>query len=276
MSTDQTPPQLVKPLLGKRILITRPRRQASRFAALLRDYGAEPIEVPTIQIAPPRSWEPLDRAIANLRAYHWLIFTSVNGVQWFFERYAAEQRSSTDLQRLKICAIGPATAQEVRTRGLEVDVMPGEYRAEAVVESLSAFMVEGSHILVPRAAVARDILPDALTALGAQVDVVEAYRTVLPAQDLASDIRHMLERRSLDVVTFTSSSTVTNFAQLVSESALPQLIRDVIIACIGPITADTVRSHGLTPTVVAEEYTIPGLARAIVEYFQSIENIRAG
>jgi uroporphyrinogen III methyltransferase / synthase len=270
MSTSQNPPQPTQPLLGKKILITRPRQQASRFAALLREYGAEPIEVPTIQIAPPSSWEPLDRSIADIRSYDWLIFTSVHGVQTFFERFEAQQRPLTDLQGHKICAIGPATAQELQTRGVSVDVMPSEYRAEAVIEALSDLPLEGSRMLIPRAAVARDVLPRALTARGAHVEVVEAYRTILPATDLESDTWQLLEQRAIDVVTFTSPSTVTNFARLTGEATLSQLLREAVVACIGPITADTVRSYSLTPMIVPHEYTIPALARAIVEYFRSI------
>jgi uroporphyrinogen III methyltransferase/synthase len=273
MPTGQNPPQPAKPLLGKKILITRARQQASRFAALLREYGADPVEMPTIQIVPPSSWEPLDRSIADIRSYDWLIFTSVHGVQAFFERFEVQQRSLTDLQGHKICAIGPATAEALQTRGVPVDVMPSEYRAEAVVEALSDLPLEGSRMLIPRAAVARDVLPRALTARGAHVDVVEAYRTVLPATDLEADTWRLLEQQAIDVVTFTSPSTVTNFARLTGEANLSQLLREAVVACIGPITADTARSHGLTPMIVPHEYTIPALARAIVEYFRSIPDV---
>jgi uroporphyrinogen III methyltransferase / synthase len=269
ISTDQQPPGLAKPLLGKKVLITRAREQASRFAALLHEYGAEPIEVPTIQIVPPSSWEPLDRAVGAIRTYDWLIFTSVHGVQAFLARFEAQERQLPDLRGLHVCAIGPATAKELQERGIDVDVMPSEYRAEAVVESLAAFPMAGSRILVPRAAVARDVLPRALEARGAQVDVVEAYRTILPASGLDPERWRMLEQGAIDVVTFTSSSTVTNFALLVGEMDLSRLLREVVVACIGPITAETARSYGLTPTIVSAEYTIPALARAIVKYFES-------
>ncbi len=269
MSADQRPPRTAKPLLGKKILITRPRERASRFAALLREEGAEPVEVPTIQIVPPTSWEPLDRALMAIHTYQWLVFTSVTGVQAFFGRFDAQHRLPEDLGGLSICAIGPATADELRGRGVQVAVMPSEYRAEAVVESLSAFPLQDTRVLIPRAAVARDILPRALAARGAQVDVVEAYRTVLPSVDLAPDICRLFEQGAIDAVTFTSSSTVTNFVTLLGEGDLPHLLRDTVVACIGPITADTARSYGLTPTIVAQEYTVPALARAIVEYFEN-------
>jgi uroporphyrinogen III methyltransferase/synthase len=270
MSIDQQPPSLVKPLLGKKILITRAREQASRFAALLRECGAEPIEVPTIQIAPPGSWEPLDQAMAAIRAYDWLIFTSVHGVRAFLARFEAQGKPSADLRALRVCAIGPATADALQECGIGVDVMPRQYRAEAIVESLTAFPMAGSRILIPRAAVARDVLPRALEARGAHVDVVEAYRTVLPAGGLAPEKRRCLEEGAVDVVTFTSSSTVTNFVTLMGEVELRRLLRGAAIACIGPITADTVRSYGLTPTIVCAEYTVPALARAIVDYFEAL------
>jgi uroporphyrinogen III methyltransferase / synthase len=267
ISADQRPLRTAKPLLGKKILITRPRERASRFADLLREYGAEPVEVPTIQIVSPTSWEPLDRALAAIHTYQWLIFTSVTGVQAFFGRFHVQHRTLADLQGLSICAIGPATADALRGHGMRVAVMPSEYRAEAVVDSLSAFPLQGTRVLIPRAAVARDVLPTALVARGAQVDVVEAYRTVLPAVGLTPDLWRLFAQGSIDAVTFTSSSTVTNFVTLLGQVELPQLLRDTVVACIGPITAETTRAYGLTPTIVAHEYTVPALARAIVEYF---------
>jgi uroporphyrinogen III methyltransferase/synthase len=272
MSADQRPSRTAtKLLLGKKILITRPRERASRFAALLREYGAEPVEVPTIQIVPPDSWEPLDRALTSIHTYDWLIFTSVTGVQAFFGRFEAQRRTLADVQGIRICAIGPATADELQARGLTVAVMPSEYRAEAVVESLSAFPLQNTRVLIPRAAVARDVLPRELAARGAQVDVVEAYRTVLPSVGVTPDLWQLFKQGAIDVVTFTSSSTVTNFAALIGEADLPQLLRHTVVACIGPITAETARSYGLTPTIVAQEYTVPALARAIVAYFQDAE-----
>jgi uroporphyrinogen III methyltransferase / synthase len=267
-STDQQHSQAETPLLGKKILITRSRQQASRFAAQLRAYGAEPVEVPAIEIAPPSSWEPMDNAISRIHAYDWLIFTSVNGVRAFVERCEVHRQSLNDMQGHHICAIGPATAQELRARGMRVDVMPEEYRAEAVVERLSAFPLAGRRLLLPRAAVARDVLPRALTALGARVEVVEAYRTLLPTDGLAPDVWQLLTGQGIDVITFTSSSTVTNFAQLTGETDLSALFHSTVIACIGPITADTARAYGLTPAIVPQEYTIPGLTQAIVDFFR--------
>jgi uroporphyrinogen III methyltransferase/synthase len=267
MSADQLPPRTAKPLLGKRILITRPRERASRFAILLRDQGAEPVEVPTIQIVPPTSWEPFDRALMAIHTYQWLVFTSVTAVQAFCGRFEAQNRPPEDLRGLSICAIGPATAEELRGRGLQVAVMPSEYRAEAVVESLSAFPLQDTRVLIPRAAVAREILPRALAECGAQVDVVEAYRTVLPSGNLTPDICQLFTQGAIDAVTFTSSSTVTNFITLIGEGEVPPWLQDTVVACIGPVTADTARSYGMIPTIIAQEYTVAALAQAIVEYF---------
>ncbi|MBI3329777.1 MAG: uroporphyrinogen-III synthase [Nitrospinae bacterium] len=263
----QTTPQTDKPLTGKKILVTRPREQASRFSALLREYGAEPIEIPTIQIDAPSSWQPLDQAITAIRAYDWLVFTSVNGVQAFFLRFEQLGRRLVELQGLKLCAIGPETAKHLRAHGVQVDVVPAEYRAEAVVEALSQFPLQGRRVLIPRASVAREVLPRALEAQGAQVEVVEAYRTVLPAAQVEPEVRRLLEQRAIAAVTFTSSSTVANFAALVGGTIVPHLLHGVVVACIGPITAETARSYGLTPEILPKEYTIPALARAIAEYF---------
>jgi uroporphyrinogen III methyltransferase/synthase len=268
MPVNQRDAQAVTPLQGKRILVTRPRERASRFATLLQQYGAEPIEMPTIEIIPPASWDPLDRAIAALPSYDWLVFTSVTGVQAFFARCALQPTAAVGGQKPHLCAIGPETAKALQTRGLRVEVMPQEYRAEAVVDALAAFPLAGRRVLLCRAAVARDVLPRALTAYGAHVDVVEAYRTVLPTGGFDPDVRERLARGEIAVVTFTSSSTVANFAMLIGETDLSHLLHDIVVACIGPVTAETARAYGLTPTVVATEYTIPGLTRALVEHFQ--------
>jgi len=268
---SQSGAQTPAPLRGKKILVTRAREQASRFAALLRELGAEPIELPTIQIAPPVSWEPLDRAIAVLTSYHWLVFTSVNGVRAFFSRLERQRVPPADVKRLRLCAIGPETAKALQAHGLRVEVMPQEYRAEAVIEAMAAFPLEGRRILLARAAVARDILPRALAAHGAHVDVVEAYRTVLPTDAVDPEVQQRLARGDIAVITFTSSSTVTNFAALMGDIDLPQLLRHVVVACIGPVTAETAQAYGLMPAIVASDYTIPGLAEAIVDYYRGIE-----
>jgi uroporphyrinogen III methyltransferase/synthase len=265
--TTETASNASQPLAGKKILITRPRERASRFAVLLREYGAEPIEMPTIQIEPPSSWEPLDRAIAAIGSYAWLVFTSATGVQAFFARFAQQQRQLAELQGLRICAIGPETAKGIQQQGLAVDVMPAEYRAEAMVEALACFPLQGKRVLLPRAAVAREVLPQALETLGAQVDVVEAYRTGPGHASVGLEVQRLLEGREIAAVTFTSASTVANFATLLGEADLPRLLRGVVVACIGPITAEAASSHGLAPEISPTEYTVAALARAIAEYF---------
>jgi uroporphyrinogen III methyltransferase/synthase len=272
---NQRDAQAATPLRGKTILVTRPRERASRFAALLRDYGAEPVEVPTIQIAPPTSWEPLDRAIADLPSYDWLVFTSVTGVEAFFARLALQSTPHMDMPSPQLCAIGPETAKALLTHGLHVKIMPQEYRAEAVVEAMAAYPIAGRRVLLCRAAVARDILPRDLMARGAHVDVVEAYRTVLPFEGFDPAVRHRLAQGDIAMVTFTSSSTVANFATLMGDVDLPSLLRDTVVACIGPVTAETARAYGLTPAVVATEYTIAGLTQAIVQYVQGAPAPRA-
>lgn len=268
--------QATAPLQGKTILVTRPRERASRFAALLRTYGAEAIEVPTIQIVPPTSWDPLDRALAALASYDWVVFTSVTGVQAVLSRLALQQASLLGRAQPQLCAIGPETARALQTHGLHVEVMPQEYRAEAVVEAMAPFPLEGRRVLLARAAIARDVLPRALAARGAHVDAVEAYRTVLPTDGFDPEVRRRLARGDIAVVTFTSSSTVTNFATLMGDMDLSSLLRGVVVACIGPVTAETAQAFGLTPAVVATEYTIPGLTRAIVEHFQGAQEHHAG
>jgi uroporphyrinogen III methyltransferase/synthase len=267
LSVDHGHTQAVTPLQGKKVLVTRPQERASRFAGLLREHGAEPIEVPTIQIVPPLSWDPLDRAIAALLSYDWLVFTSVTGVQAFFSRLALQHLPPEHVQHPQLCAIGPETAKALQTQGCHVEVVPQEYRAEAAAEAMAAFPLTGRRVLLCRAAIARDVLPRALTASGAHVDVVEAYRTVLPTDGFDPDVRQRLAHGDIDVVTFTSSSTVTNFATLMGEIDLSRLLGDALVACIGPVTAETAQAYGLKPTVIATEYTIPGLTRAIVGYF---------
>ncbi len=271
MTSSQVLSQDFRPLAGKKILITRPRDHVSRFATFLRGYGAEPIEMPTIRIDPPDSWELLDRAIAMLHTYDWLVFTSVNGVHAFFQRYVLQQQRGAAPPGLRLCAIGPETAAQMRQYGWSVDVVPTEYRAEAVVEALSALPLQGQRILIPRAAVARDVLPQALTAQGAHVEVVEAYRTGIPTAQLVPEVRQLFVEKAIAAVTFTSSSTVENFATLVGETPLERFLEGVVVACIGPITAATAHSYGLRPAIVAQEYTIPALARAMAEYFAQQE-----
>src|SRR6187399_3015236 len=201
-----------KPLFGKRIVLTRAQEQAREFSQLLAAYGAEPVEVPTIQIVPPASWQAIDDAVSRLNTYQWLIFTSVNGVKPFMERLHMGRKDARALANLRLCAIGPRTAQELGAYGLTPDVVPSEYQAEGVIASLTQMGIQGSHILIPRAEVAREILPEQLREHGATVDVIPVYRTIAPAVDVAS-LTQLFHEGQVAVVTFTSSSTVRNFVE---------------------------------------------------------------
>jgi uroporphyrinogen III methyltransferase/synthase len=259
-----------KPLFGKRIVLTRPLKQAREFSQLLEAYGAEPVEVPTIQIVPPASWQAIDDAVARLGTYHWLIFTSVNGVRPFMERLHVAGKDARALASLQLCAIGPRTAQELRTYGLTPDVVPTQYQAEGVIASLTQAGVDGSHILIPRAEVAREILPERLRELGATVDVIPVYRTIVPMVDVASLTQQFYDGQ-VAVATFTSSSTVRNFVDVFGgRDRVRALVARVVIACIGPITARTAEEYGLTVTVMPDENTVPALAAAIVSHFKEV------
>lgn len=254
------------PLRGRRIVVTRARAQARALTSLLQAEGAKVLEFPVIEVVPPESWEALDAAVRRLGDYGWVIFTSANGVRFFWERLEAAGCDGRSLGGARVVAIGPATAEALRARGIEPDRIPTAYQAEGILAALADEPLDGVGILIPRAAAARDVLPAELRKRGARVDVVPAYRTV-PARREAQALRDLLERRGVDAVTFTSSSTVTNFCRALGETAVPPLLEGVAIACIGPITAGTAREHGLTPHVVCTEYTIPALVSALTAHF---------
>jgi uroporphyrinogen III methyltransferase/synthase len=257
-----------KPLFGKRIVVTRAREQASGFLAHLTDLGAVCIEFPTIQVVPPKSWDALDRAVMRLERYQWLLFTSVNGVKYFFERLEHLGLDMRELNGIKVGAIGPKTAEAVYKKGIRPDLVPEEYRAEAVVDAFRKWDVKGINILLPRAAKARQVLPVELVKLGARVDEIPAYETVQPDHDKVR-IRGMLEKGEIDMVTFTSSSTVTNFVEMFREERqhLKEWMNKVAVACIGPITARTAEEQGWSISLIPKEYTIEALTNAIVQHF---------
>lgn len=246
------------PLFGKRIIVTRDRRQSPLLAEPLEALGAEVLFVPVIEIADPAESSSLDQAIQNLASYDWLIFTSVNGVRHFVEALDRSDRDLRDLQA-KLCAIGPATRAAVEALHLRVDVMPEEYVAESLLEALAGEVLKGKRILLPRAAVARDLVPVTLRERGALVDVVEAYRTIIPA-DAAARAKEALAHKP-DWVTFTSSSTVKNLLAVTGKEALA----GIKVASIGPVTSATAREAGLTVDVEAEPHTIEGLVEAIID-----------
>src|SRR5581483_10488459 len=255
-----------RPLSGVRVLVGRARHQAGGLSSGLRKLGANVIEIPFIEIRKPRSYRPLDSALKNLAEYDWLILTSVNGVEAVWDRLKKLRIRSRELAHLKVAAIGPATKKALEQRGLHVDVVPKEYVAESVVERLR-HRIAGKRVLLARAKVARDVIPRELRRLGAQVDVVGAYETVVP-QGSRTRLRALLKnpKRQPHVVTFTSSSTVRNFIALVAgkNARATQELDDIRFASIGPVTSSTLRELGLRVDVEAKEYTIPGIMAAIV------------
>jgi uroporphyrinogen III methyltransferase/synthase len=255
-----------RPLLGKKVVVTRARAQASDLVRCLSDLGAECLEYPTIKIKPPDDLEPLDQATANLSIYDWLIFTSVNGVTFFFERLFASGRDIRALKNLNTVAIGPATEKRLADFGLKSDIVPESYRAESIAEAFSKKDIKGKRILLPRAQEARPILPKELTKMGAVVDEIIAYRTQA-VRDNADQLIKNLEEKSIDLITFTSSSTVKNFKALLPSERFKTLLQGVIVASIGPITSDTARELGFDVHITAESYTIPGLCQVIQQYY---------
>lgn len=252
------------PLSGVRVLVGRARHQARALSTELRKLGATVLEIPFIQIRRPRSFRPLDSALKNLSEYRWLILTSVNGVEAMWERMTKLKLTKATLGHLRIAAIGPATRKAIEQRGVNVDVVPKEYVAESVVRSLKS-NVNGKRVLLVRAKVARDVIPNELRKAGAQVDVVEAYETVVPESSRIR-LQRALEdpKRRPHVVTFTSSSTVRNFAELVGAAGNHTSNLDGIrTASIGPVTSSTLSEVGLRVDIAAREFTIPGLVQAI-------------
>ncbi len=259
-----------KPLSGRRIVITRPRSQSLSFVEEIERLGGKVVEFPTIEIIPPQSYEPLDNAIQNIGSYDWIIFTSANGVRFFFNRFHELQKDIGALKGIRIAAIGPKTAEELEALSLRADVVPAEYRAEAILQELKREEFRGKRILLPRAAQAREILPDTLRERGAELDVIEAYRTVGSESDSA-EVRSLLRAGTIDLVTFTSSSTVRHFAALFPEEDVAELLASTAVGCIGPITRATAEELGIRVDLVAREYTVHGLTQAIVEYFNGRE-----
>jgi len=272
------------PLSGIRVLVGRARHQAGALSAELRKLGAAVIEIPFIEIRKPKSFKPLDSALRNLQSYDWLILTSVNGVQAMWERLEKlklarvikRRQGNEATEGLRVAAIGPSTQKALDQRGLKVDVVPKEYVAEAVVRSLKK-KVKGKRVLLVRAKVARDVIPRELRKAGAEVDVVEAYKTMVPKFSRTL-LRAALKnpRHCPHVITFTSSSTVRNFVGLLGglRSTVQALYASrgrgrphhtILLASIGPITSSTLRELGLKADIAAKEYTIPGLVEAIVK-----------
>lgn len=256
------------PLFGRAIVVTRARTQASRFSGLLREHGADVVEFPTIEFQPPPDLSPCDQAIRDLETYDWVVFTSPNGVERFIARLMDKGRDVRALGHARIAAIGPETAKSIRQLHLIPDLLPEAYVAESLVEAFRKVGVSGKRILLPRALEARETMPEELSKMGAEVDVVPVYQTVRPDPDPES--LALLRGGHVDMVTFTASSTVINFMELLEDKDREALGR-VKVACIGPITAEKARSFGLEVTVQPEEYTIPAFTDAIVDYYRKTE-----
>ncbi|HUD72015.1 MAG TPA: uroporphyrinogen-III synthase [Dongiaceae bacterium] len=255
------------PLAGRTIVVTRARPQAAAFSALLRRSGARVLEAPAIAFRPPRSWKPIDRALARFDTVDLLILTSVNGVERFLARARARGVGLRELRRPRVVAIGPATAKALRARGFRAVAVPEEFRAEGIVARLAGRGLRGASVLVPRAAVARDHLAIALGRRGARVTVAPVYRTV-PARAGRRAVVAALRAGRIDLLTFASSSTVEHFLAGFAPADRRRL-RGVPAAVIGPITAATARRHRLAVVVAPQRYTIPALAAAIARHFRA-------
>lgn len=253
-----------RPLFGLGVLVTRPREKAGETAARLRELGARPVLFPTIDILPPEDWGPLDASIARLsrRECDWVVFTSTNGVRFFWERLRHQELDARAFAGAQLAAIGPVTAKALEERGLRPDLVPDEYVAEAILDEIGP--VQDRRVLLPRADIARLALSRGLRDAGAEVDEIAAYRTVPASAEDVDEIRQMLADGALDVLTFTSSSTVRNFQAALEP--LPELPEGTIVACIGPITAETAADVGLPVHVTASEHTVDGLLRALAEH----------
>jgi uroporphyrinogen III methyltransferase/synthase len=253
-----------KPLFGRGIVVTRPEAQAEGLAELLRAQGARVIPFPVIRIAPPESWAPLDQALDQLETYSWIVFTSANGVSSFIRRLRERERDIRDLKGIRIATIGPATAAAVEALGIRVDLVPEEFISEGVVRAFVGEDLRGRRVLLPRAEQARDVIPEGLAEMGAIVDVAAAYRTIR-SDVSAHEIIPLLDGEKVDVITFTSPSTVTHFLGIMGPGfRLPSRVRN---ACIGPVTAAAAQNAGLTVDILQERYTIPELVDAIAAHF---------
>ncbi|MFQ6110917.1 MAG: uroporphyrinogen-III synthase, partial [Nitrospinota bacterium] len=247
----------------------RSREQASEFARRLEGEGAEVIEFPTIELLPPESYGPLDEAIGRLKEFGWIIFTSANGVRFFSKRLEAAGLDSRALSGVKLCAIGPGTADALGALGLRADLVPGDYRAEGIVEGLGREDLSRVKVLIPRAERARDLLPEELKKMGALVEVIPAYRT-LPSKGTPEEHARLMEelkQGKIDMVTFTSSSTVENFLSALPPGEAKELTEGVVLAAIGPITARRAEELGLKVSLAAERYTIEAFSEAIINFF---------
>lgn len=260
-----------RPLFGKRVLVTRSREQAGELVERLEELGAEAIEAPTMRIAPPADFAALDEACAAAGRYDWIVFTSANGVEAFMRRLLAGPGDVRALHGPRLCAVAPGTAERLGKWGIKVDLRPAEFRADAIIEALRGFgPIEGRSFLLPRADIPLDVLAGELRLAGAHVTEVVAYRRLqepLQRDDHGHDIYRMLLDGEIDVVLFTSASTVHNLASSLGEDQAADLLRSTVVACIGPVTAAAARDLDITPSVLASDYTVEGLLQAVVDHY---------
>ena len=264
-----------RPLFGKRILVTRPEEQAAELVDRLLRLGADPIEAPTIRVAPPDDYGPLDEVCELLGTFDWVVFTSANGVDHFMRRLRTGRRDIRELKGVRLCAVGPATAERLDRYGLNVDLIPDEHRAEGVVDAMrQTGELSARRVLLPRGDLAREVLPDELRRAGAEVVKVTAYRTVLAGgdKDDGPDIYKMLLEQEIDVVTFTSGSAVRNFVKIVGTEPAVDLLNTTVVAAIGPVTADAARRLGIETNIMPTTYTVPALVDALSEFFLNAEH----
>jgi len=260
-----------RPLFGKRVLVTRPKGQATEFVDQLEAMGAEVVEAAMLRIEPPEDYGPLDEACANAGTFNWIIFSSTNAVDAFMGRLLRGATDARALGGVKLCCVGPATSERLAHYRLKADVVPGEYRAEALVHALSAAgQMSGMRILLPHADIGREVIADELRKQGAQLTEVVAYRTVANdnERDDDPDVYRMLLDRKLDVVTFTSPSAVRNLVRVLGAEPAADLLRTTIVASIGPVTAEAASQSGIQTHVMPEKYTVSALVAAIVRYFE--------
>jgi len=258
-----------KPLWGKRIVVTRARAQASRLVEIINELGGEAIEFPSIVIKAEENLSGLYNAFMHLDSYNWIIFTSVNAVNIFFIEMKKRGIDIRALHGINLCAIGPATRDALEAKGLIVDSVPAEYRAEGIIKALEGKVKANQWVLLPRARGARQVLPNTLRQWGAHVNEVILYEALPAEKQSRAKIDEILEDR-IDYITFTSSSTVNNFVRMIGKDKLLRMQNKVKVACIGPITADTARQHGFRVDVQAEEYTIDGLLKALIDDSRSL------
>ncbi len=245
------------PLFGKRVVVTRDTGQAFEFSQMIERLGGEAWEFPAIKIEKPASWASLDRALDSLGDYSWMIFTSVNGVKYFFLRLEEKCRDIRELAGIKLAAIGSRTARALEEKGLRVDFIPKEYRAERVAEGLLPKLQAGDRVLLPRAAEARQVLPEMLEREGMTVEEIPVYQTV-PGEGDEESLKELLREKRVDIITFTSSSTAVNFLDKLDGEA-KELLQGVKLASIGPVTSKTLEERGFPPQMEAREYTLQGL-----------------